>query len=305
MNLHGKIVLLTGATGGIGQAIARRLATEGAILILVGRSASTLQTLARELDLQANDGFVLEADISQHQGREKIRTALLALPQPLDLLINCAGISLFGLLPQNSADAIAQVINTNVTASILVTRLVLPLLHPKHGRILNVGSSFGGLGYPGFAVYCASKFALRGFSEALRRELGDSDIQVAYLAPRATNTAINSSAVTAMNKALGNGMDEPELVAQVAVKMLLANKMRDRNIGWPERLFLRINSLFPRVIDTALNKQLPIIRRFAATQQAAEQALQATSATTAVQAEPTDNKVVALRKTTTISTGSL
>lgn len=268
MNLHGKIVLLTGASGGIGRAIAQRLATEGAILILVGRSLPALQQLAQELDLQANNGFVLEADITTHAGREKIRTALVALPQAVDVLINCAGISLFGLLTDNAPEAIEQVINTNVTASILLTRLVLPFLHQQQARMLTVGSSFGGLGYPAFAVYCASKFALRGFSEALRRELGDSHIQVGYLAPRATNTAINSPVIMAMNKALGNAMDEPDLVAKVAVKMLLAAQMRDRNIGWPERLFLRINSIFPRIVDAALIKHLPIIRRYAKTQTA-------------------------------------
>jgi short-subunit dehydrogenase len=268
MNLHGKIVFLTGASGGIGRAIARRLATEGAILILVGRTLPALQQLAQELDLQANNGFVLEADIATHGGREKIRTALLALPQPVDVLLNCAGISLFGFLTDNSPEAIEQVIATNVTAGILLTRLVLPFLHREQGRILTVGSSFGGLGYPGFAAYCASKFALRGFSEALRRELSDGQIQVGYLAPRATNTAINSPAIMAMNNTLGNAMDEPELVAAVAVKMLQATQMRDRNIGWPERLFLRINSIFPRIIDAALRKQLPIIRRYANTQSA-------------------------------------
>lgn len=270
MTMRGKIVLLTGATGGIGQAIARRLSHQGAILILVGRSAPTLNTLARELDLQKNKGFTLVADIATHAGRESIRTALIALPQPVDILINCAGISLFGILPNNEPEQIEAVINTNVTATILVTRLVLPFLHKHSGRILTIGSSFGGLGYPGFAVYCASKFALRGFSEALRRELSDGAVQVAYLAPRATNTSINNSAVCALNSELGNAQDEPELVASVAEKMLSATQMRDRNIGWPERLFLRINSIFPRLIDGALRKQLPVIRRYAQSSSASE-----------------------------------
>lgn len=262
-NIRGKIILLTGATGGIGQAIAHRLASEGAVLILVGRSTKTLNRLAHELDLQRTKGFVLEADISTHAGREKIRTALIALAHPLDVLINCAGISLFGLLPDNEPEAIETLINTNVTATILLTRVVLPFVHKTAGRIVNVGSSFGGLGYPGYSVYCATKFALRGFSEALRRELSDSAIQVAYLAPRATNTAINSAAVCAMNVELGNAVDEPEVVAFALEKMLQQRRMRDRTIGWPERLFLRINSIFPQLIDGALRKQLPVIRRYA------------------------------------------
>ncbi len=263
MKLKGKLILLTGASGGIGKAIARRLSAQGARLILVGRSTQQLNTLARELNVLANQGFVLQADITSRSGRDTIRTALLALQEPLDALINCAGVNLFGLLEDNDPEAIEQLINTNVIATILLTQLVQPFVNINSGRIVNIGSSFGGLGYPGFSAYCASKFALRGFSEALRRELSDSQIQVAHLAPRATNTSLNSDAVYAMNRELGTAMDEPDVVAAQLELMLTAKRMRDRNIGWPERLFLRINSIFPRIIDNALRGQLPIIRRHA------------------------------------------
>lgn len=263
MKLKGKLILLTGASGGIGQAIARRLAAQGARLILVGRSTQQLNALARELNVLTNEGFVLQADITSRNGRDTIRTALLALQEPLDALINCAGVNLFGMLEDSDPEAIEQLINTNVTGTILLTQLALPFLNKSSGRIVNIGSSFGGLGYPGFSAYCASKFALRGFSEALRRELSDSRIQVAHLAPRATNTSLNSDAVYAMNRELGTAMDEPDVVAAQLELMLTAKRMRDRNIGWPERLFLRINSIFPRIIDNALRGQLPIIRRHA------------------------------------------
>lgn len=263
MKLKGKLILLTGASGGIGQAIARRLAAQGARLILVGRSTQQLNALAQDLDVLVNQGFVLQADIASHSGHESIRTALLALQEPLDALINCAGVNTFGMLEDNAPEMIEKIISTNVTATILLTRLALPFLNKNTGRIINIGSSFGSLGHPGFSVYCASKFALRGFSEALRRELSDGCIQVAHLAPRATHTSLNSDAVYAMNRALGNAMDEPDMVASHVELMLSANKMRDRNIGWPERLFLRINSIFPRIIDQALRGKLSTIRRYA------------------------------------------
>lgn len=265
MNLNGKVVLLTGASGGIGQAIARQLARRGARLILVGRAQEQLTALAQTIDISARGGFVLNADITTHDGREKIRTALVAINRPLDVLINCAGTSLFQILADSDPNAIERLIATNVTASILLTRLTLAFLNKQDSRVINIGSSFGALGYPGFSVYCASKFALRGFSEALRRELGNTAIQVAYLAPRATKTGLNSDAVYALNSALGNTMDEPEVVARRLEKMLLSKRMHDANIGWPERLFIRINSLFPRLIDIALRKQLPAIFRFAQT----------------------------------------
>lgn len=263
MSMSGKLVLLTGASGGIGQAIARRLAHQGARLILIGRSGTKLGSLAKELNIFANQGFVLQADITTHTGRETIRTALVAMNHPIDVFINCAGVNLFGFLPDNDPVEIEQLIATNVTAPMLLARLVIPHLNPNGGRIINIGSSFGALGYPGFSAYCASKFALRGFTEALRRELADTELQIAHLAPRATDTDLNSDAVCAMNKELGNAVDNPDVVAVVVERMLRARHMRDRNIGWPERLFLRINSIFPQLIDNALRNQLPVIRRYA------------------------------------------
>lgn len=265
MKLSNKLILLTGASGGIGQAIARRLAKRGVRLILVGRSAQRLNHLARELNLRAGGGFVLSADITTSAGLDIIRTALMALQEPLDGLINCAGVNAFSWLQDTETHEIERLIATNVTAPLLLTRLVLPFMNPVDGRIVNLGSSFGSLGYPGYSVYCASKFALRGFSEAMRRELSDSPIQVAYLAPRATQTDLNSARVNAMNQELGNAVDAPEVVAAELEKMLTATHMRDRYIGWPERLFLWINRLLPGVIDLALRNQLPVIRRFAQT----------------------------------------
>lgn len=263
MDLKGKTILLTGATSGIGEAIARQLSECGSRLILVGRSDNNLKYMARELRLAKSNGFTLQADIATYAGRETIRTALIALENPIDVLINCAGISLFGFLEDNQPVDIEKMINTNVTATILLTQQVLPFLNKDQGRILIVGSSFGALGFPGFAAYCASKFALRGFAEALRRELADSKIQVAHIAPRATNTRFNSDAVVELNDALGNNVDEPEDVALAVENLLSMRNIHDVNLGWPERLFLRINAIFPRLIDNALRGKLPLIRSFA------------------------------------------
>ncbi len=264
MTLKDRIILLTGASGGIGQAIALRLASQGARLMLVGRAVDRLQATRAMLPPTLLPHLIVPADIATAIGRARIGAELDALGRPLDVLINGAGISRFSLLPDMTPAEIDALVATNITAPILLTQLVLSRLHRKHGRIINIGSSFGGIGYPGFSTYCASKFALRGFTEALRRELGDGAIQIACLAPRATRTALNSSAVVALNTALGNAVDPPERVAASVEQMLRAHRMRDRAIGWPERLFLRINAVFPALIDGALRKQLAAIKRHAA-----------------------------------------
>jgi short-subunit dehydrogenase len=140
-------------------------------------------------------------------------------------------------------------------------QLFLAQLHANKGSIVNVGSSFGSIGYPYQTLYCASKFGLRGFSEALSRELSDTPVKVSYLAPRATDTDINDAQTRAMNKALGNQMDSPKLVADELVALLNSNKTR-RFIGFPEKLFARINGVFPRIVDNAIAKQLPKIKQF-------------------------------------------
>lgn len=259
--LRDRIVVLTGASGGIGGAIARRLADAGARLLLVGRSAAALEALHRTLAHGSAHATVV-ADLTSAVGRDALAQAVSAQGGRIDALVNAAGVSRFGWLADVPADALEAQIATNVLAPVLVTQRLLPTLAPR-GRILNVGSSFGGIGYPGFSTYCASKFALRGFTEALRRELADTGIQVACLAPRATRTALNGGAVCAMNEALGNATDPPERVAAVVERMLRAPRMRDRAIGWPERLFLRLNAVFPALVDGALRKQLPRIKRFA------------------------------------------
>ena len=106
-----------------------------------------------------------------------------------------------------------------------LTRALLPTLRAQPmGAILNIGSVFGSLGYPGYTAYSATKFALRGFTEALRRELADTRIGVHYFAPRATKTGINASAVDRMNAELKVAMDPPAQVAAAACAMLEAGR---------------------------------------------------------------------------------
>ena len=139
---------------------------------------------------------------------------------------------------------------------------MLPALKQRpEAAIVNVGSTFGSIGYPGFAAYCASKFGVRGYSEALRRELADTKVSVFYVAPRATKTSMNEQAVTEMNKALGVAMDEPEWVADQLVQAIENGRLK-LFLGWPEKLFVIINGVFSNIVDKALIKQLPTVQHY-------------------------------------------
>lgn len=260
MDVSGRMVLLTGASGGMGRAIAQQLAAEGARLLLTGRDAVQLTGLEREL---AADTVTLAADIATASGRRLLVDAAAAAG--VEIVIHNAGVQDFGLFQEQDSAALQCMLELNLCAPVLLSRELLPMLQ-RHDEaaLVFVGSAFGSIGHPGFAVYCASKFGLRGFAESLRRELADGSVRVHYLAPRATRTELNSSSVVALNETFGTAMDEPSLVAGELMVLLADNRGAERFIGWPEKLFVRINGVWPRIVDAALAGKLSTIRRFAA-----------------------------------------
>ena len=273
MQLRDARILLTGASGGIGQVLVEQLCAGEARLLLVGRDSLALEALARRYPGQIS---LVCADLSQRSGRQTVLAAARRFGA-LNCVINAAGVNQFSLLEEQDEDAIARLIGVNVTATLQLTHLLLPLLRQQPRALLvNLGSTFGSIGYPGFTAYCASKFALRGFSEALRRELADSHIKVLYVAPRGTRTAMNSADVVAMNDALKVEMDDPQEVARQIVHVITAER-EELYLGWPEKLFVRLNGLLPRLVDQSLRKQLPVIKRFARAGQPLPPASQPTS----------------------------
>lgn len=258
MDCRGKQVLLAGATGGIGQAIAVALDGAGAQLILIGRNEEKLSELRQRL---GGTHHAITADLGDAAQRERV--AQHCEHTGLDVLINAVGVMDFHLFESQDPAAIERMVQTNLVIPVLLCRRLLPVLKKRgEAAIINIGSIFGSIGHPGFTAYCASKFGLRGFTEALQRELDDTPVRVSYLAPRATHTDMNSEAVTALNVALGNATDKPEKVAEELLKVL-GGKRRQRFLGWPENLFVRLNGLFPGLVHNALTRKLHIIRHHA------------------------------------------
>jgi short-subunit dehydrogenase len=254
-----KTILLTGASGGIGCAIAKALSERGARLILVGRNDKTLSQLNQSLGGQHLDCL---ADMSTQGGRDAIMAFCENEVSQIDVVINNAGVSHFGSFEHMDPLLLEQLMHTNLISQMLLCQAFIPLLSTfKKSEIINMGSTFGSIGYPGFTAYCASKFGLRGFSEALSRELSDRPISIRYFAPRATQTAFNTEQVVDMNKALGNGVDSAEQVAEAFIGFLGHSRHRTF-LGWPEKLFVRLNGILPTVVDQAIAKKLSIIKRY-------------------------------------------
>jgi short-subunit dehydrogenase len=248
-------VLLTGATGGIGQAIAGALLERGAAVMLTGRSPAKLAALARQLGaaLQAAQRIHWHAaDLDDAGSLQFLRDA--AAQWRVNVLVNGAGTPSFGRFESFGAEHLEQVLRTNLLAPMRLTQALLPVLRrQRQAQVIQVGSALGRLGLPGYSVYSASKFGLRGFSEALRRELRGSNVRVQYLGPRSTRTSFNDARVDAYNRATGTAVDAPETVARALVE-LLESEAAERFLGLPEKLAVRLNGAVPQWLDGAFDK---------------------------------------------------
>jgi short-subunit dehydrogenase len=263
MKLSDQRILLTGAGGGIGSQTALALAEKGAELVLVDRNAQRLEHLQQQIEARGGKAHLVSCDLAAAGAPQVLAQQAIAAMGGVDVLVNCAGIASFGLFSEETPEGIETLWRINVIVPMQLARALLPQMIARgSGRIVNVGSIFGSIAFAYFTAYSASKFAMRGFSEALRRELEDTGVGVTYVAPRYTKTPLNDGAVSRMAQAVGMNSDEPVTVALHVVRAIEKDR-KDYYIGWPESLFVRINAILPRLVDGALRKQNLQTRAFA------------------------------------------
>ena len=245
--------LVTGASSGIGEAIARQLAQARHNLILVARNEAKLRNLAQELSRQ----FAVRADIvavdlaSADAARRLVRDLDGA---DVDVLINNAGYGLHGEFVDMDEAKLIGMLQVNIVSLTQLTRLLVPgMLRWRRGRILNVASTAGFQPGPFMAVYCATKAYVLSFSEALYAELAGSGVTVTTLCPGATRTGFDAAANASKIRIFqGRGVMDAETVARVAVRGLLAgrrlvipgltNRLTAHSVGvMPRGLVLRVS----------------------------------------------------------------
>ncbi len=263
MNLINKNILITGATGGIGAALSQQLNQMGANLALHGSRSESLRPLLESLVAGDNRLEPVPLDLmSTGAGGQLVSMANERL-NGLDIVINLAGIQTFRALDDLSAQQIDAQIALNLTLPIHINQAAARIfMAQQSGTIVNVGSTFGSIGFAQFSVYSATKFGLRGFNEALRRELANHNVDILYVAPRATKTNMNSSAVYEMAKKTKMNIDSPSSVAKQIIVAIQKQK-KASYIGFPEKLFCKINALFPGLVDKALAGQNQIASNYA------------------------------------------
>lgn len=246
-------VLLIGATGGIGSALARRLTEAGHRVLAASRRpdmADTSERLTRvALDL---DSKSLRSDLQSIHARYP----------DIGAVIHCAGQNRLAGFDEAGDDELDRMLRINLRSAMTVAAVFVPILRERgEGSLMFVGSMLGSIGMPGYTTYCATKFGLRGYFESLRREVAGSGVRVQYVAPRATRTGMNSASADELNARLGNAVDDPEQVAGKIMDAWLSGRARTF-IGGPERFFSRLNALFPALLDNALGKQAHTVRHY-------------------------------------------
>lgn len=245
MPLNGKEVYITGGTGGIGAPLVRLLRAAGANVEVHDRK--------RDGDLGGDIGALC---------------ARLAKKTP-DILINLAGYNQLAYCEDQDVKILAAV---NFIAPMLLTQAVLPAMKKrKTGQIVNIGSMTALIPLPHLTGYVAAKAGLKGFSDALRRELSGSGVFVTFITPRAVDTGANKGIKSELNRRTGVAHDAPEAVAQ-RIFRAIENREKDVRIGWPERFFAFMNAIFPFLVDQGLEKNRKIGEELLDTQSKQEDA---------------------------------
>ncbi|MEO8274601.1 MAG: SDR family oxidoreductase [Thermoanaerobaculia bacterium] len=199
-SLAGQVAIVTGASSGIGRAIAAELVGAGAHVILAARRAAALDTVATELAQGPGRAIAVLTDVADESAIERLVARAIGAFGRLDILVNAAGIGGFGLVHKLDAALLDRIWAVNVRGAILAAKHVVPILAGQgHGAIVNIGSVSSKRGWPQGTPYVASKFALRGFTECLRQEMRDSGVRVVLICPDLTATGFFAASGVALS----------------------------------------------------------------------------------------------------------
>jgi short-subunit dehydrogenase len=187
--LTGKVAIVTGASSGIGKASALSLAAEGAQVVITARRQERLEAVAAEIAAIGSKASIVAGDANDENTAKRCVETALREAGSIDILINNTGMGNYKNLVDTSLEEYDQLMNTNMRTTFIFTRQVVPqMLSQKRGTILMISSMAGLYGFPNQAVYCATKFAQVGFTQALDKELRPSGIKVGVICPGGVKT---------------------------------------------------------------------------------------------------------------------
>jgi short-subunit dehydrogenase len=257
-NLTGRRIVVTGASSGIGRALAQQLAAAGARLVLASRSEDRLQEVAASLHRPAADMLVVPTDVTCEADRQRLLDLAVSHLGGLDVLVNNAGVASWAHFADSTEEILREIMEVNFFAPAELIRKAIPILvNGDQPAVVNVASMCGRRAMPAWPEYSASKYALCGLTEALRGELARFDIDILLIVPGLTRSELSRHFLRSAGRAkiaFDEGMP-PETVAAQIVRSLRKNRT-ETVIGRDARWILRVNRFFPRFVDYLLARKV-------------------------------------------------
>ncbi|MFQ5439961.1 MAG: SDR family oxidoreductase [Nitrosopumilaceae archaeon] len=252
MNFRNKVVLITGASSGIGTASAIQFAKRGASIILVARNKEKLDKVNEELKTFSVSTLVCECDVSDKSQVKNMSETVFQKFGSVDILVNNAGFAIYGSISDLTVEEIESQMKTNYFGMVYCTKIFLPrMIKKKSGHIVNVASVAASMGLPGIASYCASKFAMLGFSEGLKHELKETGVDVTVVSPIMVRTNFfNHSSFENMPKYSPTSISS-ETVAKAILKASNSSKL-EIIVPSVVRIAVWLKSTFPYLINPIL-----------------------------------------------------
>jgi short-subunit dehydrogenase len=257
--ISGKVAWITGASSGIGEALALELAAKGALLVLSARREEVLQKV-RSACTRAEEHLVLPLDMLRPAMYEAAVQKVLDCFGRVDILVHCAGLSQRGTAIETQLSVDRQIMELNYFGPVALTKQVLPsMLQRKTGHIVVISSLLGKFGAPERSAYCASKHALHGFFDALRAETHHEGITVTMICPGFvhTNASINAlnpdgTPYGGMDEDIRHGLSPQECARRIA--RAIEHRRREAYIGHKERYAVYLNRFAPGLFSRIIRK---------------------------------------------------
>ncbi len=259
--MKNKVVVITGASSGIGKALAHSFGSRGSKLVLTGRRAEALEAVKADLTARQIEVHTVVSDVSKPEDNERMAHEALQQFGKIDVLINNAGISMRALFEEVDLDVIHKVMDINFYGSLYATKACLPSIIEQQGSVVGVSSIAGYRGLPGRVGYSASKFALQGFLEALRTEMIPKNVHVLTACPGFTTSSIRESSLTRDGSPQGasprdeQNMMSAETCAEYIYRAVVKRK-KHLILTRQGKLTVFLNKFFPGFMDGMVYKEM-------------------------------------------------